>query len=76
MTNDEVVEKGEIRKVKDETLCPNDFRVEIEYEGMKTDAIASREEIVEKNISALLDFYELKLNLKDKPNLAHLKHSS
>lgn len=31
MTNDEIVEKGEIIRVKDSTLSADDFRVEISY---------------------------------------------
>jgi hypothetical protein len=52
-------------RIKNRTLLQDDFKVEVEIDGVKVDAIASREDIIVKNISLLLDFYEDELRLKD-----------
>lgn len=63
--DDEAFEKGEVTKVKRDTLTGQHFRIEVKYREARREVIASRDEIVDKNIFALLDFYENKLQLKD-----------
>lgn len=65
VSNDEVVSKGTILKVKSDTLLDSEFFVICLYKDVQTEAIASREEIIEKNMGALLDYYEAKLNICD-----------
>jgi hypothetical protein len=65
VSNDEVVSKGTILKVKSDTLLDNEFFVICLYKDVETEAIASREEIIEKNFGALLDYYEAKLGICD-----------
>lgn len=55
--NDDIVRDGKMIRVKRGTLVENEFRVECEYKGEKTEVVASREEIVDKNIAALLNYY-------------------
>lgn len=64
--NDQVIEEGEILKVKRNTLTETQFVVECLYKGQKVQVIASRDEIIKMNISALLDYYENDLSVKDK----------
>ena len=47
------------------TLIKDIYKVEVKYLDYKTITMASREEIVAKNIGVLLDFYENRLELKD-----------
>jgi hypothetical protein len=65
ITDDEAIEKGEIVNVVGKTLIKDIYKVEVKYLDYKTITMASRQEIVAKNIAALLDFYENRLELKD-----------
>ena len=63
--NDDIIERGTLIRIKNRTLLEDDFKVEAELDGVRVDVIASREDIIGKNISLLLDFYEEELKLKD-----------
>ena len=65
ITDDEYIEIGEILHVVGKTLIKDIYKVEVKYLDYKTITMASRQEIVAKNIAALLDFYENRLELKD-----------
>jgi len=52
------VKGGRIVKVNRSTLNEAEFRVECEYKGEMMEVIADKDEIIEKNIAALLNYYE------------------
>ena len=55
--NNKIIEEGEILAIEKATLVESEFSVELLYQGRKTTAFASKTQLINKNIGALLDYY-------------------